>query len=615
MNVSDGHQGFLRRAFTDDEALWRRFAAATHGADFLEGWLALQCSAIQGARAGLVLFEDVDSRVLAPVAFWPRRADFSHLKATAERAVTSGEAVVERDPETGRARAAHPIEVDGHLTGLALIEIAGDDDDVQRMVRELHWGIGWLQAEILRRAMAENAARLDRGAAALDVLAVAGEQPNLDAAALAVVNELAVRLACDRVALGVVPAPGRLKLAAISNTAWFKRRAGLVGGIENAMGEAIDQTSTIVHPRPDGAASVIDIAHRDYAEREGTAALLTTVLTRRGKPVGALFFERRRGAPFGRDEILTAEAATDLIGPVVELERRQRRWISGRLADGVATGMRRLFGPHHPSWKLAAIAAVAVLAALVVVEIPFTVSAKAVLEGAQQRAAAAPFQGFVASARVRAGDTVKRGDVLAELDDKDLKLERTRWESEYARLAQEKRKALAALDRTEAALVDAQIEQARAQLDLTLLKLERSRVTASIDGVVISGDWSQKLGAPVDQGTVMFEIAPPWSYRVHLEVDEGDMRHVAAGQPGRLLLAGRADATLPFEVSRLTSVAAVEDGQNVFRVEATLAEGGEAIRPGMEGIGKIEVGRRAAGWVWTRRLVDWGRLWVWRNTP
>jgi hypothetical protein len=35
------------------------------------------------------------------------------------------------------------------------------------------------------------------------------------------------------------------------------------------------------------------------------------------------------------------------------------------------------------------------------------------------------------------------------------------------------------------------------------------------------------------------------------------------------------------------------------------------LRPGMEGIGKIESGPRSLIWIWTHSIVDWLRLWVW----
>jgi hypothetical protein len=52
------------------------------------------------------------------------------------------------------------------------------------------------------------------------------------------------------------------------------------------------------------------------------------------------------------------------------------------------------------------------------------------VEGAVQRAAVAPFDGYVTAARFRAGETVAEGEVLAEMDDQELRLERHRREGE-----------------------------------------------------------------------------------------------------------------------------------------------------------------------------------------
>ncbi len=47
------------------------------------------------------------------------------------------------------------------------------------------------------------------------------------------------------------------------------------------------------------------------------------------------------------------------------------------------------------------------------------------------------------------------------------------------------------------------------------------------------------------------------------------------------------------------------------RVEAATA----ALRPGLEGVAKIEVGRRRLVWIWTHELFDWIRLWAWSWWP
>ena len=58
---------------------------------------------------------------------------------------------------------------------------------------------------------------------------------------------------------------------------------------------------------------------------------------------------------------------------------------------------------------------------------PYRIDTAVRIEGSVRRVIAAPFDGFIAEARVRAGDEVKAGEtVVARLDDRDLVLERLR---------------------------------------------------------------------------------------------------------------------------------------------------------------------------------------------
>src|SRR3546814_20858560 len=93
------------------------------------------------------------------------------------------------------------------------------------------------------------------------------------------------------------------------------------------------------------------------------------------------------------------------------------------------------------------------------------------------------------------------------------------------------------------------------------------------------------------------------SYRVALNVEEQDVNYLRPGQQGRFAPTGLAGDTVPFTVRRITSVTSNVDGQNLFRVEAELAGGRQAVlRPGMEGVAKVEIDRRSNFWIWTRAL-------------
>ena len=163
--------------------------------------------------------------------------------------------------------------------------------------------------------------------------------------------------------------------------------------------------------------------------------------------------------------------------------------------------------------------------------------------------------------------------------------------------------------------MEAQARQTEAQIALAQEKLARTRIVAPIDGLVVSGDLSQSIGAPVETGKVLFEVAPLDDYRVIVRLDERDIRFVEAGQRGRLLLHGQADSTVDFTVQRITSVAEIDGGRNTFRVEGTLEGVPGNLRPGMEGVGKIAITDRSFAWVWTRGLMDWLRMQIWAWTP
>ena len=51
------------------------------------------------------------------------------------------------------------------------------------------------------------------------------------------------------------------------------------------------------------------------------------------------------------------------------------------------------------------------------------------------------------------------------------------------------------------------------------------------------------------------------------------------------------------------------------RVEARLDRRDLKLRPGMEGVGKINAGEQSYAWIWTHRLSDWLRLQIWTWLP
>jgi Barrel-sandwich domain of CusB or HlyD membrane-fusion len=608
---------------------WSGLADAGNEAVFCSAWLSSQCTRISGIIAGLLMMPPPAKGLTVTSTSWPRRNPYvEDLLRLAERASSERRTVVlpgRMEPDTSvqpvglfvalpLGSASQPVAV------VAVALAAGSSATLapENVAEQLRWGAGWLEALPWAQRSKDVSTDIARAASSLDFLAAIGEQPRLQGMAIAVANDLAARLRCDRVSVGIIRRNGSIRLRAISHSASFKGQGRLVDAIENAMEEALDQRTSVAFPPLPSTERAVTMAHRALTEIirvQGTSLISVVMADGKGELVGAITFERQRNELFDKEGLQLAEAIAALLGPIVGLQLRANRLLAGRAIDRVDDGIISLFGPRRPGLKLAAIGVIALALFLALAKGEHRVTAKSVLEGEVQRAAVAPFDGFIRSAAIRAGDTVKAGDLLAALEDRDLILERAKWRAERDKLVQKQREVRAKHDRTNLVILDSQIRQAEAQLALAEEKLSRARILAPFDAIVVSGDLSQMLGSPVERGKTLFELAPLDSYRLIIHVDERDVRYVAMGQSGTVAFAGVPWTPLRMTLSKITPVTVAEEGRNSFRIEARLAELGPQLRPGMEGVAKIETGQRSLVWIWTRAVVEWLRLVAWKYLP
>jgi multidrug resistance efflux pump len=402
-----------------------------------------------------------------------------------------------------------------------------------------------------------------------------------------------------------------VKVEALSHSSEFKSNQGLLRDIGAAMEEAIWQGSTLVFPQPEGAQPRVDRAHATLASRHGAMTIYTILLVKAGKPVGAIALERSRTDPLPRSEVTLGENIGALLGPLLEMKRTADRPWPLKMWQALREAIAPLTGPGHRLTKIVTGCAVALLAAAALISGEFRVSAPARLEGAMQRVLVAPGEGYLKQAHVRPGDRVKEGQLLAEMADEDLKLEQRKAQSAVAQLETSLGVAMVSGNRAEVGMLQARLDEARAQLMLVEQQLERVRLTAPFDGVVITGDLTQSLGAPVKKGEALLTLAPEHDFRVMLEIDERDIGDVKLGQTGTLALAALPGKPLAFEIRRITPVATAGDGRNFFEVEARVRDKNTELRPGLQGVGKVEAGSRSLLWIWTHRVYGWVRLTLW----
>jgi multidrug efflux pump subunit AcrA (membrane-fusion protein) len=589
---------------------WERFVAARTSDAFCSAWLMLVCEKFP-VRQAAVLAESSDGQSYVPVAVWPTaNADMGRMGAAVQQALGGRRVVVQPVPEQADLlQVALPLSSGERLVGAVALEAALDEAATPALLRELHWGSAWLVNMFAQRELDTAMQASERSLGVLETIAVALRHTRFQQALFELSNALRQRFACTRVAIGLVQ-DAHARLAALSEAATFEKSSPMVRAYVDAMNEACDLGQQVhVHA---GAESDSYRAHAALLQRVGAGALVSVPVDHHARTIAVLVLERENPAPFDEAERRWLETFASLFSPVVAQRREAERNSLQRLGGEARRGWSALVGPRYLVWKAAGLLGAVAIALLVWLPVPYRVSARTVTEGAIQRVAAAPFEGYLAASFVRAGDVVHTGQALARLDDHDLRTEQTRWSSERDQYANKLREAMADHDLTAIRVVTAQLDEAQAQLDLTEEKLAHATIAAPYDGVVVTGDLSQQIGTPVEAGKKLFEIAPLHSYRIILEVDERDIGQIRTGQSGELVMSGLANDPMPFTVAKIMPVATAKDGKNFYRVEARLKHDSPLLLPGMEGVGKVAIGKRRLGWVLLHGLLDWMRINLWR---
>lgn len=454
-----------------------------------------------------------------------------------------------------------------------------------------------------------NTGQSSNGIALLAVLD-ALSQPDFAQAAAAVASVLAKELSCTRVGVGMTR--GRsTELVALSGMADTRQELELPRKIAAAMNEAVDQHVSLRYPVTAADAPHITLMQGELASAELGAALLSIPLPYQQTAIGALTLMRGIDRKWSDAELADAEQMAALIGPVLMLKQRAHEPLLTRLRHLPANTLQRLRKPGSSGVKLLALLLAFFLAFAFSLPVNDQVTAHARLEGVIQRSISAPVDSFIQDVLVRPGAQVSEGELLLTLTGQDQRFEQSRLEAELGRFRNEQAEAFARQDRSKMVGSQARVEEIAAQLALVIEKINQTRITAPFPGIVIRGDQQQQAGAPVKRGEVLMVLSPSADFRLVLQIDERDIARISAGQTGRVAFSALPDTSFPLQIQRITPVASISGGNNSFEVEAGLAGRNSALRPGLEGVAHIAMGKRPLAMIWGSRALDWLNFQLW----
>lgn len=594
--------------------LWAAFSGACNEDDYYQGWLGLQSGLIAGVVQSVLIVAN-EAQQFSPVAGWPQEYnDPVRLSDVVERVLEERCGLLVEIADSANYAIAYPLFVDETLHGVVALEVQVTAEvQLQQAMEQLQWGVAWLELLVRRKQADIDQTTLKRLTAAVDLLAVTLSEERFSAAAMVLTTELAESSQCERVSFGFMRG-GHLKLYAVSHSAEVGKKMNLTRAIEQVMEEAVLQRREVVYP-PQGDEVLICREHEALSRQQAMANIVTFPLYHHDRYYGAITCERGADQPFSDRDIEFIRAVAALAGPALENKYANDRPLLVKIKSAAQYQLEQLFGAGNLGRKLALVVVIGLVVFFNSAQGDYRLTADTTLEGAIRRAIVVPFDGYIDNAPARAGDQVEQGQLLCSLDGRDLRLEKLAMVSQYRQMSRQYQESVAKHDRAKSGIIKAQMAQTQAELDLLESKLERTQLSAPFQGLLVSGDLSQRLGGAVEQGEVLFEMTPLDAYRVILKVDERRIADVQPGQRGTLILSSLPQNSYPFSVDQVTPITNAEEGRNYFRVEAHLTYIDDSLRPGMEGVGKIQIDQRKLISIWTRDMVEWVKLTLWNWLP
>lgn len=437
---------------------------------------------------------------------------------------------------------------------------------------------------------------------------------SLQELALSLTTTLRRNLACQQVAIGLVSGQ-RVRIVSISGQDRVDKRAPGVTAMTQAMEECLDAGEPIVvqeQPEADEAPRVHGYRlHRQWHDQARNAPVASIPLTADGKIAAILSVQHRNDAGLSPETIGEIRKTIEPFAAAMLLLERANRGLVRHTWESARNAAVDLVRPGGRRARIVALSVVAALTWLTFGTLDYDVAVTSVVRPTLSRQVAAPYAAALASVEKKVGQRVTAGEVLCLLDTRDLVLERKELLAQLAAGEQQVQSAMAGKLPVDARLAELEVRVTRARLATIEDRISRAVIRSPIDGFVVTGDLHKQIGCVLEQGTPLFEVASPDEWKLELQLPDHASAEVNAGLSGRFAPQARPEKSENFELQRVLPNAVVHDEQVVFIAEARMPDAPNWLRPGMEGVARVDVGPRPAWWVLFHSVVDYCRLHLW----
>ncbi len=221
--------------------------------------------------------------------------------------------------------------------------------------------------------------------------------------------------------------------------------------------------------------------------------------------------------------------------------------------------------------------------------------------------------GVVEKVLVHEGQSVRRGQVLAEMQTWDFRSALAQAQSKYESAMLQMNRALSVNDGTAAGVHRVQADYWKAEVDRARQLLEQAQLRSPIDGVIATPHLENSVGSKLQQGEPFAEVVDTSRAVIDVAVDDVDAGLLKQGQQAVVKLNSYPTRTFQGNVVIVSPKAQPLRDSTVFYARVAVANADGTLRAGMEGRAKIRAGWQFAAYVIFRRPFLWmyGKVWYW----
>lgn len=449
----------------------------------------------------------------------------------------------------------------------------------------------------------------------LRAVAKGAEYKNLHELSFAITNKLKGKLQCDMVAMGKVRQK-KLEILSISGFDSINNQAPGVRLLHQVMEECLDAGNAICYQLEDTWSKDESVCtghqiHKQLHSKSNHACVLSLPLFADDQCVAIVTMTRHKTKGFREDELSQLREMLEPLAPAILLVGRASRSLHGHVADTVRGILQWAFAKGKWGRKISLGLCCAFLLWFVFGKQEYVITVPCTVAPGRIHHFSAPYQGTVSASYCKAGDTVKAGQLLFEMNTDDLELEAAKLRSDRNVTELKRSQAVSGKDLSTAALANAELRSLDAQLSGVMLKLQRARGLAPTDGIVVKCELHSRIGEAVSLGEPLLQLALQQQTKIELHVPDALANDMRTGLSGRFASNAMPGNSQPCKVISVRPASEPIKGKNVFVAEASIEETSSQLRFGMEGVAKIDAGQRPIWWVTLHQAINWLRLKTW----